>query len=384
MPSCILFLWRANIRSQKMDITRLIRIESGQMFVEELKNTKEWEDFLKVTLGGTFYHSIKWRNVIERSFSHPAIYLVVRDTNGAVVGVCPGFVLKSGPLKTYVSMPHSDYGGPVIDKSHIQKASLSLRSFIKRFCSDRGIAYAKILFTGDQLGRFFNSPLGYVDTNTCTMKIDLKTTPSNFIWNKVFSGKRRRNIRHVERDGFQAQEARSRSDLRDFYNLYYINMKHIGSSPYPYEFMESMWSILYPKNLRIWLVEKEKRIGGIAVFKDGRRVYLVYAGIDRKQGSSQYSIVPYLVWKEIKTAEEEGYRYVSLGATPSDPKNRYYLQKMSFGSSFYQQEIVWYPFSSTGRILLQTRAKTVLAWKTLRKFLPIDFKRIIESKLSRF
>lgn len=214
------------------------------------------------------------------------------------------------------------------------------------------------------------------------MKIDLKTTPSDFIWDKIFSKYQRRNIRRVERDGFQAYEARTKCDLRDFYNLYIRNMKHVGATPYPHEFIENMWIILHPENLRIWLVGKEKRIGGIVVFKYGQKTYGVYAGIDRNQSYSRYPVVPYLIWKEIKTAEGEGRRYVSLGSTPSDRRNPYYLQKISFGSSFYQQKMVWYPFSSSGRILLKTRAKAVLAWKTIRSFLPIDFKRTLENKLS--
>jgi len=161
-------------------------------------------------------------------------------------------------------------------------------------------------------------------------------------------------------------------------------MRYIGALPYPYEFIENMWSILYPDSLRIWLVGKKKRIGGIVVFKYGRRTYWVYAGIDRKMKYSRYSIVPYLLWKEIEKAEEEGYRYVSLGGTPSDPNSPLYLQKRSFGGLFHQQETVWYPFTSTGSILLQTRAKTISAWKTIRNALPIDLKRIVESKLSRF
>lgn len=354
------------------------------MHVEELTNEKEWEAFLQNSSEGTFFHSTKWKEVIEKSFSYSAIYLIARDINGAVVGVCPGFVLKYGPLKIYISMPNSDFGGPVIDKNYTQKTSLSLLRFIKRFCCDRGIAYSKFCFTGDKLGRFFKFPRGYVDTSTGVMEIDLEATSSEFIWNKVFSQNRRWKIRRFERDGFQVQEARSRSDLRDFYNLYYMNMKHIGASPYPYEFMENMWSMLYPDNLRIWLVGKQKRIGGIAVFKDRRRTYLVYAGINRKQVFSQYQVVTYLVWKEIEKAEEEGCRYVSLGSTPSDSKNPYYLQKMSFGSSFLQQEIVSHPLNSTGHILLQTEVKAISTWKAVRNYLPIAFKRTFESKLSKF
>jgi len=288
------------------------------MFVEELKDKREWETFLSASPEGTFFHSLKWKEVIEKSFPHSPLYLTIRDANGTIVGICPSFILNSMRMK-----------------------------------------------------------------NKGTMEIDLKATPSDFIWNKIFSKNRRRKIRRIERDGFQAREARTKSDLRDFYTLYYENMKYIGGSPYPYKFMENMWSILYPENLRIWLVEKDKIIAGISVLKYERKTYWTYAGINRKQ-CGRASVVPYLLWKEIDKAEEEGCRWISLGGTSSDPKNPYHIQKKWLGASFCQQEMVWYPFSPNGRILLQTRAKAVSAWKTFKNFLPHGLKGVLESKLSRF
>jgi hypothetical protein len=365
-----------------MGVTKLIRIESEQMFVEELQNTKEWVGFLKDVSGGTFYHSPEWKEVIQRSFGHSPLYLAIRDEKGKLVGICPGFILDSMHLKTYCSIPYSDYGGPVIAGHCVKQASLSLLSSLQSFCSNKGIAYAKIRMMDNELARSFQFSGSLVDTSVGVVEIDLEATPSNFIWKKMFSGRIRKRIRLIERDGFQAHEARTKSDLRDFYFLYYKNMKYIGASPYNYEFMENMWNILYPENLRIWLVGKSQRIGGIAVFKHERRVYWVYVGIDR-ECSGQYSVVPYLLLKEIEKAEEEGYRYVSLGSTSSNPKDPHRLQKIGFGGLFYKQETMWYPFSSTGRILLQTRAKTISAWKTIRNFLPIDFKNLLETKLSR-
>lgn len=354
------------------------------MDVEILKNRREWETFLQASANGTFYHSLKWKEVIQKSFAHSALYLTIKDENGTTVGICPSFILSSMHMKIFYSTPYSDYGAPVIASHCVEQASFSLRSFLQNFCSDANIAYAKFCFMNDKFAQYFKLPLGYVDASKGIMEVDLKTTPSDFIWNKIFSKNRRWKIRRFERDGYCAEEARTRSDLRDFYNVYYKNMKYIGASHHPYEFIENMWSSLYPENLRIWLVGKEKRIGGILVFKYRRKTYWAYAGIDRTQSPKRYSVIPYLLWKEIKTAEEEGYKYVSLGGTPSDPKHPYYLQKMSFGSSFNQQEMVSYPFSFTGRILLQARAKTLSTWKIIRNFLPINSKRILESKLSRF
>ena len=356
-----------------------------RMHVEELKNEKEWETFLQASPKGTFFHSLKWKEVIEKSFSYPAIYLVVRDTNGAVVGVCPGFVLKSGPLKMYVSMPHSDYGGPVIDKNCIQKASLSLRSFIKGFCSDRGIAYAKIRFTGDQLGRFFQSPLGYVDTSTGTMEIDLKVTPSDFIWDKIFKKKQRKKFRHYEREGLHIRKATTKSDLIEFYNLYHCNMKHIHARAHPYSFFENMWNQLFPENFLVLLVEEKKVIGGSASFKYGQKIYETYAAINRHWSNiRRYSVQPYVSWKLIKWAEENGFRYLSLGGTPSDPVEEYHSQKIDVGGSFVQQERISIPFSYNAQFFLFGLKQVTSMWRTIGSYLPASFKNLMRVYAGEF
>jgi len=351
------------------------------MYVEELKDEREWEAFLQASPEGTFYHSLKWKEAIQRSFPYSAFYLTIKDKDGMIVGICPGFILSFMHIKIYQSIPHSDYGGPIIARHCIHQASLSLRFFLQKVCPNMDVAYAKFHFTDDNWRQFFFSPLGYVNAPQGVVEIDLKSTPSDFLWHKIFSQNRRRKIRLVEREGFQAQEATTKSDLKDFYRLYCKNMKHLGATPYPYQFIENLWRVLYPENLRIWLVEKHKRIAGILFFKYGQKSYAAYDGLDREQRI--HGLINYIRWQEIKKAEEEGLRYVSFGSTPNDPKHPYYIQKMSFGNSFHKQKTVWYPLSSMGCILLQTRAKAVSTWKKIRKLLPTESRRILESKLER-
>jgi hypothetical protein len=353
------------------------------MLVEELKNNSEWEDFLQSSPNGTFYHCLKWKEVIQKSFAHSALYLTIKDRNESLIGICPGFVTNQMHMKVYISTPYSDYGGPLLKDPCVEQASRYLLRFLQGFCLEKGIAYAKICFMNRKLARFFESQMSYEDESLGVMEIDLKSTPSDFIWNKIFSSNLRRRIRLFERDGFQVQEAKTKSDLKDFYNVYFENMKYIGASLFPYRFMENMWEILNPSNLRIWLVGKEKRIGGIAFFKYGSKTYAVYAGIDRSKDYSRYSVIPYLLLKEAKKAEEEGYRYVSLGATSSDSRNPRYLQKISLGASYYQQKVLWHPFSLTGHMLLQTRANIISFWRTSKGFLPHNLRRFFENRLSR-
>lgn len=355
------------------------------MFVEELKNNNEWEDFLQTSPDGTFYHSLKWKEVIEKSFLCPAIYLVVRDMNGAVVGICPGFVLKPGPLRIYASMPHSDFGGPIIDQNSVYEASHSLSLFFKRYCSERGISYMKIWFTGDKIGRFFKSPLSYVDTSMGIMSIDLEATPSDYIWKKVFKKKHRKKFKDYEREGLHVWQASTRSHLRKFYDLYCCNMNYIHARPYPFNFFENMWTLLFPEIFSILFVEKEKTIGGSAYFKYGGGIYETYAAIDRNWSSiHRYSVQPYVSWKLIKWAEEKGFRHFSLGGTSSNPMEEHHIQKLNVGGSFVQKEGVFVPFSCNAEALLLGLKHIASAWRTVKGILPTGLKNMIRTYAGEF
>ena len=355
------------------------------MFVEELKNTREWEDFLKGAPGGTFYHSIKWRNVMKRSFSHPNLYLVVKDENGRLVGICPTVILTSGHLRILNSLPYSDLGGPIIEKRYIEEASFSLLRFMEEFSREKGISCAKICFLKDGSEQFFKSPRCYVNNNKGVVELDLRANPSAFIWNKILRKRHRRKMKHFDRDGFQVREASTKSDLETFLTLYYRNMRHIGAPAHPYTFFENVWSLLYPENFNILLVEKRKTVGGLGFFKYGETIYLTYVGMDRELLSARYSISPFLDWNAIKWAEENGFRYVCFGSTPAHPKSAreraIYSRKVMFGGSFLQQETVFIPFDFYAFAVLFLGSKAIKSWKVMRNVLPTKLQQTMESRL---
>jgi len=362
-----------------------LSFEPRDMYVEEMKSAREWEDFLKVIPNRTFYHSIKWKEVVQKTFNFNSLYLTIKENTGRIVGICPGFITSSMYTKIYDSIPHSDYGGPLMENHYAEGGSLLLRDFLQKFCPSRGIGYAKFLFLDEtRLSKFFRSQSGATERALGIMKIDLKTTPSGFLWNKVFSRNLKKKVRHVEQDGFQAQEAKTKSDLLEFYNLYVQNMKHIGASPDPFRFVENMWNTLHPDNLRIWLLRKDRAVGAELFLQDKDGSYAHYAAVDREQARARLSPINYLRWVEIGKAEQEGRRFVSFGSTPSDPLNRYRLQKERIGGSFQQQERIWYSFTSTGFALVQARARIAPAWKAIRRFLPIGLKGFLERRFLEF
>ncbi|MCW4003669.1 MAG: GNAT family N-acetyltransferase [Candidatus Bathyarchaeota archaeon] len=343
------------------------------MSVEELRNNNEWDEFLRESLQGTFYHSLKWKEVIEKSFSYRAHYLVVKNGNGKIIGICPAFIRKYGGLKIYTSMPHSDFGGPIIKESYVEKSAFLLKNFIEELCFEQGISCAEIYFSDEKVARFFKSSPGYVDSSRGVMFLDLKVRSSDIIWKEIFSGKQRYEIKRFERNGFCIREASTKSDLREFYRLYLDNMRHLDSYGNPYSFFRNIWDLLFPKNFNMLLLEKGKCLGGLAQFKYEKGIYGGYVAIDRQWNWGRYSMMPYMIWKLISWAEENGFRYISLGSTPSQNANAYHIQKSNFGAAFLQQEKVTIPFSFNAKVYMLAKTKAIPSCKQSEKFFPINF-----------
>lgn len=349
------------------------------MHVEELKNEKEWQDFVQVVPTATFYHTLEWKRVIQRTFGLVSTYLTVRD-QGRIVGVCPGFITTFWKFRIYASLPSSDYGGPIFSNTYLIDGTRSLRDFLTEYCLDKEISYVKICFQGSVPKPFLEMPFTFMDQSKGIAEIDLEATPSEFIWQKM-KGWIRNKIRRFERDGFTVEEISSDSGLKEFYSLYHDNMTHIRAPAYPYEFFENMRNIIPPGEFRVWLVKGRSILGGTACFVFGNRLYLVYGAINRDLSSARYPVMPYICWNLIRRAEENGLRYVSMGSTPSNPMHRYYVQKARFGAKFKHQVTAFIPLSSNARVLMLMRGEAVSAWKVARKFLPADLKISLERRL---
>ena len=91
------------------------------MLVKEMSSENEWTAYLESTPAKTFYHSLKWKEVIEKSFRYTPLYMTARNANGLIVGVCPGFVSKSQHIGGYCSMPHSECGGPLVAEDYAKQ-----------------------------------------------------------------------------------------------------------------------------------------------------------------------------------------------------------------------------------------------------------------------
>lgn len=345
------------------------------MLVDILKDPSEWETFLKKCPASTVFHSLQWKEVIQKSFPYSAHYITIRDDNDSIIGVCPGFIRKQMHMKFFDSTPHSDYGGPLFNGNNIVEFYGHLKKYFNNLSNAEHLTFSKCFLNHDFFDHNYVFPTAFIETGTGVIEIDLKQTSSDFLWNNVYSNHRRYWINKIERQNIHARLADSISDLKEFYNLYYKNMNSINVSPRPYDFIQNMWKYLYPKHLRIWLLEKNDSVGGLLVLKQNGKSYCCHVGIDREK-SKNIPVINYLTWKEIKLAESDGYRMVSLGTTPNDRKNIHFSKKIAIGGRFKQQKKMWYPLNPRGIGII----KTVKLLQNVSKRFPVTIQKSLKNK----
>ena len=90
-----------------------------------------WDDLVIATNEYSFFHSTAWAIVLSESYNFTPYYLTIID-NGELLVLMPFMEVRSFITgKRAVSMPFSDYGGPL--GSNDEKLSENLNFIIERY-----------------------------------------------------------------------------------------------------------------------------------------------------------------------------------------------------------------------------------------------------------
>jgi CelD/BcsL family acetyltransferase involved in cellulose biosynthesis len=82
-------------------------------FIDSEFTAEEWNNYLSST-HSTVYHTLEWRSVLENLFHYRTFYALCRH-NRDIVGILPlAFVRSWITGKRVVSLPYSQYGGPIV------------------------------------------------------------------------------------------------------------------------------------------------------------------------------------------------------------------------------------------------------------------------------
>jgi FemAB-related protein (PEP-CTERM system-associated) len=274
--------------------------------VEELTPPYEaaWDRYVRNASsggGGTFFHQLGWRWLVERTFGHRAHYLLARRGE-VITGVLPLFQMKSLLFgHSLVSIPFAIGGGVAADDAETA-AGLLKRA---RALADRlGVDYLELRSETPAADDLLTKDL-YV-----TFRTDL--TEGEDAWLQRMDRKRRQMMNYVLKDkaGFTWTTA-GIEELPLFYRMFSESMRHHGTPVYPRLFLEEILD-RFPSRTNLFFVHHEGRpVAGVLnlFFRDV--IMPFYAGADRTvrpRGVDDYMYLSILRW-----GRENGFRTFDFG-----------------------------------------------------------------------
>lgn len=308
------------------------------LHIEELnkENIELWEDFNQKMEEGTFFHTIKWKKVLEL-LGYTSYYNMIFDGDEPVA-ICPFFEINIKGFNGITTLPESDYNHLIIkdnDPHIIDFISKEVKSIAKEK------AWSFIIF--NSLDENFESKLNtsyYPNFSIGTMMLDLEQFSPAKIWNEIFTAKKgqRRYINRFKNDGFQIKILNSFKDIEVLYKYYKLNIKHINGTLYPYSHFKDLYDIYSPKNIYSALLCKDDFIaGGFLNFldKNNKTMHLRYVAINRDI-PNKYHVQYYLLWDSIKKADELGFKKLSMGSTLKSQEHNGYKFKRRFGANYIE------------------------------------------------
>ena len=173
-----------------------------------------------------------------------------------------------------------------------------------------------------------------------------KTSPEQ-IWNKVLPANERKEIRYFERIGLSLHVAESQKDLDDFLGVYFESMKRQNYKPISTQFFQNMQKYL-DKQFKVFLIfSKNEVVGGFGLLCDFNRSEVRHSYVGYTLVNTGRSFMPYIYWKIVNWASENGFRTLNFGRTSPNPLDPIHRMKGKFGAEFFPEYKFVLPVDST-------------------------------------
>ena len=274
-----------------------------------------WDAYVNSRPASTGYHDWAWREVIDRTFGHPAFYLMARvDGRPDVTGILPLVEIRSRLFgRTMTSLPFVNYGGIVADSDAVADALLA---FARDLAVRRGCRHVELRHMAR---RFEELPCRQ---HKVTMRLPL--APG--LWDRL-DRKVRNQIRKAMKSDLTVE--RGGADLlSEFYLVFARNMRDLGTPVYTRRLFEEVLRS-FPDRTRLVVVRlKGEPIAGGLTFRTAGLVEVPWAS----SINDFNSLCPnhLLYWNVIETAIAEGCTVLDFGR--STPHEGTYKFKAQWGA----------------------------------------------------
>ncbi len=263
-----------------------------------------WDTFVQNHEFGSIFHTIAWRNSVERTFGHKDSYLLA-ERDGAIVGVLPMFLVDSrfvGRLLT--SVPCAVEGGVLASDGEAAGVLFHEATRIATACDCAAIDLRS------ERAAFPDVPIveRYVG-----FRRELPESAADVLgWLPRKARAAARNGRHK----FGLSISYGAEHLREVWRLYSISMRRLASLNYPYRFFETLVE-LTPQRHWVSLVRwNGKPVAGLLtlLFKD--RVVPYFLGTTSE--AKRCSAANFIYLDAMERGVAAGYRIFDFGRSRRD------------------------------------------------------------------
>lgn len=335
---------------------------SLQLVPLDSSRADDWEMLNERSVEGTLFHSLRWKRLLEESFSFDTRYaMIYRDNKAAIL--CPFFATEISGLRGLVALPDdtlnpSDHLVADTDEFALGEAIRTAQRVAKM----DGMSYLILGVSENQRGVLSQHGLS-LRTISGRMVLDLTEISPDWIWSETFSNNQRNKIRRFDREGFTLDYVTSREDIEAFHSHYARNLQRFGAKPYPLSFFERLantYSGNSADQVVLTLLRKGEFIAGgiLALFWNARKIlYWRYYALNRPL-PNRYTPFYYLLWHAVIDAYERGCTTVDFGGTDPNPEDVHFRMKKEFGCSYVPRYRLILPISNMAKLLLSLKKAT--------------------------
>jgi len=263
-------------------------------------SVSEVEAYLASHPGASVWHRPVVSSFIVQTYGHRARYLCAFSGQGHIVGLLPLVQLKSRLFGNFlVSMPYFNYGGVLADTPAIARKLIDGAEKVRKEVCARHL----------ELRHFQNIGLGLAQkTDKMTFWLSLPDNQTD-LWNS-FPPKLRSQIRRGERD-LGDMKVGGAELLEDFYRVFSINMRDLGTPVYGKSFFRNLLSALGDQ---AWVAVAyiDGRPAG-AAFLTGfkNRMEIPWASTLRNFNHTSVNMIMY--WRILEFAIDRGFEVFDFG-----------------------------------------------------------------------
>jgi len=267
-------------------------------------DTADWDRYVQNHPQASLYHQYIWRNVIRESFGHPTFYLVARDTGRKICGVLPLIRLRSFLFGDFaVSMPFFNYGGVLADSTEIAQQLLTRAA---ELAQANNLQHLEI--------REMQTVNGWpTRTDKVSMIRRLPATQEEL--DEELGAKVRAQIKRARQENIQIRAGHL--DLLDeFYHVFAINMRDLGTPVYGKNFFRSIL-IAQPDHAHIVTVHMNNKPVA-AAFLLGYRDMMEIPWASTLRSANAAGINMVLYREVLKLCIDKKYAFFDFGRSSKD------------------------------------------------------------------